>query len=394
LLSSLLQYTSAMFGTLSNTHTVTMGLFFLNMVLEAVAAYLVFVEHKRQSDRSRLFIAFFFLTSSIASLGEIVIALCAPEYAGGFLLMDPMIILFGFLIFFLLWLYPIEMLRPGWIDWRRGLLLLSPWLVFMAALLMLHHLDIRPLYTINDIVTYIREPNVWLRIVLTFIFIPYGIWLLLMQHNWRNSNAPLEWVRAVVVITLCMTITYFASRGLRLFWANIAHEALYIGLTLLILYIELVVRLNVLRPTPTEESDYLPPVVTLELPEETQPSEEPEQKSDVITEVSQRIQMALDNPDIWQNPDLTQDDLIRMVRTNRRYLQLGIKQLGYDSYPDMINRRRVAYIQEQLHSNPAQNLQNLFYDAGYRSRTSAWRNFTAIAGCSPMEYCESTRVEQ
>ena len=142
-----------MFGTLSNTYTTTLGLFFLNMILEAIAAYIVFAEHKRQSDRSRLFIAFFFLTSAIASLGEIVIALCAPEYDGGFLLMDPIIILFGFLIFFLLWLYPIEMLRPGWIDWRRGLLLLSPWLFFMAALLMLHHFDIRPLYTLSDIVT-------------------------------------------------------------------------------------------------------------------------------------------------------------------------------------------------------------------------------------------------
>lgn len=383
-----------MFGTLSNTYTTTLGLFFLNMILEAVAAYIVFAEHKRQSDRSRLFIAFFFLTSAIASLGEIVLALCAPEYDGGFLLMDPIIILFGFLIFFLLWLYPIEMLRPGWIDWRRGLLLLSPWLFFMAALLMLHHFDIRPLYTLSDIVTYIREPNVWLRIVLTFIFIPYGVWLLLMQHNWRNSNAPLVWVRAVVVITLCMTVTYSASRGLRLFWANIAHEILYVGLTLLILYIELVVRLNVLRPTPTEEADYQPPVVTLDLPGEALPSsEEATEKTDVITEVSQRIQIALDNPDIWQNPDLTQDELVRMVCTNRRYLQLGIKQLGYDSYPDMINRRRVTYIQEQLRSNPAQNLQTLFYDAGYRSRTSAWRNFTAIAGCSPTEYCENTRID-
>ena len=153
-------------------------------------------------------------------------------------------------------------------------------------------------------------------------------------------------------------------------------------------------RLNIQRSIHTEESDYMPPVVTLELPETPLPSEEPEQKPDVITEVSQRIQMALENPDIWQNPDLTQDDLVRMVRTNRRYLQLGIKQLGYDSYPDMINRRRVAYIQEQLHDDPAQNLQSLFYDAGYRSRTSAWRNFTAIAGCSPTEYCESTRTGQ
>lgn len=33
-------------------------------------------------------------------------------------------------------------------------------------------------------------------------------------------------------------------------------------------------------------------------------------------------------------------------------------------------------------------LRELFFDAGYRSRASAWRNFTAIVGCSPSEFEE------
>ena len=41
--------------------------------------------------------------------------------------------------------------------------------------------------------------------------------------------------------------------------------------------------------------------------------------------------------------------------------------------------------------------ETLFTDAGYRSRTTAWRHFTAIVGCTPSEFVErhtSTKNDQ
>lgn len=367
-----------MLASVSHINFFTVVMLVLHVVVQTVAAVLMFAKCKRHSDRSCLFIAFFFLTSAIASIGEIVIALCAADSADGVLLMDPQIILCGFAIFFLLVLYSVEMLRPGWLDWRRVLILLSPWIILVAGLEMFHHFDIRPLHSLTDMAAYIHEPNVWLRVLLTFIYLPYGVWLLVMQHNWRNSSAPMPWLRVVVVLTLCMTVTYFCSRGLRLFWGDVVHEILYMGLTILILYIELAVRLYV--PDNKMETTYSPPVVELDLHDSAE-------ALDVIAAVAERITQAMENPDVWQNPELTQDGLIRLVGTNRRYCQMAIRQLGYDSYPDMINRRRVKYIQQQLSDDPTRNLQNLFYEAGYRSRTSAWRNFTTIVGCSPTDFC-------
>lgn len=365
----------------SISDSITLSIFLLNTIVETIATFLMVKIYRYYPERSRLFICFFFLASAVCSLGEIIIALCVPRYTRGFLLMDPIIILCGFLIFFTLLIYPIEILRPRWLNWQRSLLLLSPWIV-LSAILVFCPLYVRPLYHICQIANYIHEPGVWLRVLLSVIFIPYGAWLFLMQHNWRNTNAPLVWVHTIVAITLCMTVTYFASRGLRLFWANIAHEVLYIGLTLLVLYVEIVVRLNV-RRSEISGDDHASPIAVLNL------SEDSTKPLDAVSEISRRIQLALNQPDIWQNPELTQDDMIHLLHTNKRQLTMAIKQLGYDSYPDMINRRRVTYIQEQLQTDPTQNLQDLFYDAGYRSRTSAWRNFTAITSCSPSDFCSN-----
>ena len=64
--------------------------------------------------------------------------------------------------------------------------------------------------------------------------------------------------------------------------------------------------------------------------------------------------------------------------------------MGYSGFKDYMNRLRVAYIKEQLQKHPQMNIQDIFYDAGYRSRGSAWRNFTTIVGCSPSEFIGKT----
>lgn len=376
-----------MLNVLSVEDVVSTVLFGIHILVQSFAAAVMFAGHRKQNDRSRLFIALFFLTSAVAALGEVVVALWDPDYASGFLLLDPKIILCGFVIFFLLLLYPVEVLRPNWLNGKRVLLMLSPWIVLAVTLIVWQYLNVRLLHSVQDVFAYIGEPNVWLRVLLTFIYIPYGIWLLVMQHNWRNSSAPLPWIRAVVVITLCMTVTYFAGQGLRIFWANVMHEVLYMVVTALVLYIELAIRLRV--PDSQVSETYSPPVVKLGFPgEPAGTAEKEDEKSAVIADVAKRIAMAMDNPDVWQNPELSQTDFIRIVGTNRRYCQLAIHTLGYNSYPEMINSRRVEYIQDSLRANPGQNIQNLFYEAGYRSRTSAWRNFTAITGCSPSDFTD------
>lgn len=98
------------------------------------------------------------------------------------------------------------------------------------------------------------------------------------------------------------------------------------------------------------------------------------------------LQELMDNPEVWQNPDLVRDDLVTMAGSNRTYIEVVAKRMGFKNLADMVHRSRINYVCQQLRSNPERNLQSLFYDAGYHSRTTAWRHFVEIVGCTPTEF--------
>ena len=66
------------------------------------------------------------------------------------------------------------------------------------------------------------------------------------------------------------------------------------------------------------------------------------------------------------------------------------KETGY-SANEYINRKRIDHVCRRLEEDPDLNLQEVFFEAGYRVRTTAWRNFRDIVGVSPSEYRFSKR---
>ena len=102
-----------------------------------------------------------------------------------------------------------------------------------------------------------------------------------------------------------------------------------------------------------------------------------------------RIKHELDVKQAWKNPELTVDMLARLVGSNKTYVHQAFATYGGTNYKDYVNRRHVDFIAAQLRSKPNQNLESLFYRAGYRSRTTAGRNFKDIMGISPSDYATS-----
>ena len=84
--------------------------------------------------------------------------------------------------------------------------------------------------------------------------------------------------------------------------------------------------------------------------------------------------------------------LARMVGSNKTYVHQAFATYGGTNYKNYVNRLRVDFIDFiviELRSKPNQNLENLFYRGGYRSRTTAGRNFKDIMGISPSDYAVS-----
>jgi AraC-like DNA-binding protein len=114
----------------------------------------------------------------------------------------------------------------------------------------------------------------------------------------------------------------------------------------------------------------------------------PHTTQNTVDTVAQTLQRLMNDPAVWQDSELTGDKIVHLVGTNRTYIQQAAKQLGFANLSDMLNHRRIDYVCQQLRKDPNTPVQTLFTDAGYRSRTTAWRHFTTIVGCTPSEFIE------
>lgn len=342
-------------------------------VFEIAAGCIMLKKYRNNGDKAILILTIFFFCSALGAIMKIVLAGQGVSETGESPLLKPTSIFIGFSIFFFLILYPIEIMRPGWLTVRRFLIILIPYLTFTGMYLIASLSGTIFLYSTNDIIHNIDKTEVFLRIVLALIFIPYGLWVMFMESNWRKSSAPLVWMRFIVFIVMLMIVTYTCSRLFQIRWTMYLHLILYFVLTFVIVWVEVKVRFrvpssNVITDSKTEDIRTLPST------------------KDTMEALKERLRSSMDNPDIWQNPNLTRDDLCRLLGTNSNYLQKAIKASGYQSYSDMINRIRVNYVCNELKSGSQDNIQDIFYRAGYRSRVTAWRNFTSITGTSPASW--------
>lgn len=348
-------------------------LFFLgvHVIVEAVAACIMLKNRDKLNDRARKCITIFFIASAIASMFEIIMVVTNPLEPNVYRLIDTKVILSGFLIFALLMFYCVELLRPHWLNAKRIFYIMLPWLLLVVALIIgtLYDKQIIVIHTIEQLGENLFQPDVFIRLLLVLLFVPYAIWLLVLDFNWRHSSVSRKTTNIIVAMTIILCFTYIGSRGLQFFYAYIAHELVYILITLFLVRLECTDRLH--RANQQHNPATKPQMLVSE---------------STMGHLAHALDEVINDPDVWQNPDLTIDDIAKIVGTNRTYLQMAAKYKGYVSAMDMIHHIRIEYVCEQLRTVASPQIQNIFYDAGYRSRTTAWRNFVNIMGCTPTEF--------
>ena len=343
----------------------------IHVFMQLAAASLIFIRHHTPDNHRWYYIFIFFAISAIASCTEMIMTLENTNILDAYKLFSPIIFIPGFYIFFLIWCYIAELIRPHWLTLKRTALILLPSVLVAIPIIALSALgDITNIYSIEQLKTHISEPNVYIRIAFVALFIPYCIGLIYMRYKHKN----IEIQKFIDLLTICLVLmvcTYIVSRCMQIFVGYIIHEVFYLIISVFIVYAEHYERLHV----PLEKvRDYY---AAAETPESTQQT---------INHVAQKLQELMDQPEIWQDPELTGDKIVHVVGTNRTYIQLAAKELGFESLSDMLHRRRIDYICQCLLTNPNANVQDLFYDAGYRSRATAWRHFTKIVGYTPTEF--------
>lgn len=347
----------------------------VHMFVDFLCAVMVYINQHAKHDRAWRYLFTYFVTSLLLSLGEIVIVLSSGDRPSGYRLMDPIIILFGFVIFAVLMCYIIELLRAQWLSMKRIGLIILPWAIF-AVLLVYYMLigEVRTIYSLEQLLSMPMTAELVIRIILSCLFVPYAIWLFLFRFNWKFSTASRALTNTLLLVMVVLCITYIGSRGLQFVHAYLIHEFLCIVLGICLVYIEYYERLQI--PQDKKTDVYV------------EPEEHVSAMQVTMNHVTNVLDSLISDPNVWQNPDLTCDHLAYLVGTNRTYLQQAAKQKGYASTMDMIHHIRIDYVCRMLLTNPSLSVHDIFYDAGYRSRSTAWRNFVAIVGCTPTEFVQ------
>ena len=359
------------------TSIINIALMAVHAFMMLTAAVLIYIKHTNPNDRSKSFIFSFFLTSAIVAAGEVVIIMHSETFVGHYQLLPvPSLVMSG-ITYFLLLFYLVEAIRPHWLTVKRLLILIAPWAILVAAMVILYLNDqyTTHIYSFRKLKEFSHHPDVVIRGILATMLTLYSLWLMGICCFTKRYNPRRPMIRITLILLLLMTVSFFFSRGMQFFWAYVVHEVLYTAITALILFVEHYERLHI--PYEAVRTYYKPAVETA-----------PTQTSEAIKQVSIKLCNLMENPEVWQDPDLTRDALVRLIGTNRTYLQEAAKVLGFKNPADMLYRRRIEYVCERLREEPTANLQDVFYDAGFQSRTTAWRHFTAIVGKTPTEFIE------
>jgi len=327
----------------------------------AAGAWLIY-SHREQHDHSRLYIAITFLYLALGCIIFIATGLGRGDL-NGFIdtILEPYPLIISFLPVLTFPLYVVEIMHPKWMNWKRMLMLISPWIAICAAWLIYHGVHgwhynaITHLSHVREIVPNIHQTDVLLRVLLAAIYFPYAFATLFVRYNWRTTNVKAKKLWLLKGLIVLVFFGFIIGMVLRIHSIMLAYFVVLDVISFYIVVLEQTARIPV-----------------------------PEIKQLELSPLAKLIQQQMDLG-IWQDPDLDRDDLCDLLGTNRTYLPIAIRELGYANFNDMINRRRLQYVHDELLENPKATISDILFLAGYRNLSTPLRCFTQIYGCSPSD---------
>lgn len=326
--------------------------------------------HQESRDRSRRTLALGALFSGLLATGGILTAIgmdftgVQPE------LMNPWMELIYLIMHILMTLYPLIVVRPDWLTRKHSFFFFLPTAVLPVIYLFFLG-NWTPLLAPADIWANWMKPDVLVRLLGLLTMLPYCLILFLLPYNYHHTSATFQWVlnyslglTAICVVHIVFTLTVF--------------PALFIVLPLMVsvfFLLSMEYELNERLVPGDDRND-----------EEQKALEEEQAESYGEIDLWTRIVLLMDRDEVWRDPDLSLVSLARMCATNVTYLNKIIKENTGSSFKDFVNRRRVEVVAGLLQKDPDTDIQAAFFNAGFRSRTTAWRHFKEIMGVTPTEY--------
>lgn len=178
-------------------------------------ASLLFLRGRK--NRSRRLLAGIMLTWGLFYVARIVGMLLGNQnlYFTKIDIANTFLLTSGNLYLIVLLLYPLEIVRPGWLNLKRTGLLLLPYVsVTLFYYLVLFLLGQKPLmlYDIDQFMEHIGEFNVWFRLLMSLSIIAYLAYL--FRLTWRYKEYYQQWCRNNYSDDETMNISWLRQYGI------------------------------------------------------------------------------------------------------------------------------------------------------------------------------------
>lgn len=347
-------------------------------VIFLICSLLLFIQRKK-GERSRLIFSGILFLSILSYL---------MRYIGTYFDMAPLsitapsVFLMGIFIITCYMIYPIEVISPGWITPRRLLYVYSPLILLCVIYLITLWSGVEYVQYKNllEMLPHIGRFDVWFRVVLCLLIYLPAVFLFFVPCTRKYNNTNNLWTRKYVSVVMFNATAYLLLILFNNIYVHIFYYYCTVFAALYFTYEELYVRLifKVSEISTESELEIVPAAA--------------ESPSGVHTQLRERLETLMDEQKPWKAPDLTVVSLALMLRTNRTTLYLLIKDMGYDSYPTYINYRRVAEFIKIIENGSVVNIEDAFFEVGFRSKVNALRYFRTVTGTTPSEYMRRINI--
>ncbi len=345
------------------------------LTLSLICGWRMWVSRGKVPDRSRTFLSLLDFMLAIWCGMFLISAICGYTIYPPRSILEPTKSIGGLYAITLFMYYPIEVMRPRGLRgrWWVGLWLPS----LLVTLPVICGMQFQTFHSWPSLWEHLLDWDVLLRLLCIFFVTVFSILLLVIPYNWRQSSADYRWVRRVTLLAQGISVFFYGNVLTELQFFPSLHTLWAIFAMLYFTYYELFIRVMV-------------PQAKAQRPQQMEPEQSISATSPSAQEGSSDLWLnickVMDELEAWRNPNTTVETFSTSLGTNRIYVARCIREHTGMTFNDYLNKKRIDYMVSQLRRNPHQSHKELYFEAGFRSRHAAYRNFVKFQGCSPTDF--------
>ncbi len=314
---------------------------------------------------------------------------------------SPIFLIMGTFLVITLLPYVIQIVRPGWITWKRCFLLFLPWMGLSAVyFIILHGLDQQMVHLRNmsDLMQHLSSFNVWYRFLLLAMLLVYLFllhWTTVRykyyydkwcEENYSNTwQMDISWLRFIAIGLWGITLAFLFMLCNTGYIPYIVHQMVVQAVFILAFYKGLFQENPYTDRFFKETLDEEKALLSHNLIEPVKPKDEELLEAHLV-EYMQCIDLWMKTHKPYLRKELKLMDMSEVLPLNRTYLSHVFNNGFKKSFSQYIQDLRLEEAKGLLAGNPRITVKEVVHNCGFSSNSSFHHLFIDKVGVTPRAY--------